>query len=58
MLVLSRKENEVITIAGNLIKVTVKKIRGGTVSIAIDAPPEIKIRRGELMERRESSDAA
>lgn len=47
MLVLSRKIGETISIGEN---VTVKVVRtqGGRVQIAIDAPREVAIRRGEL----------
>lgn len=47
MLVLSRKIGETISIGDN---VTVKVVRtqGGRVQIAIDAPREVAIRRGEL----------
>ena len=46
MLILSRKPNERIMI-GN-ITITVQNIRGNRVAIGIEAPPEIKITRGEL----------
>ncbi len=47
MLVLSRKTDEQIVI-GEQICIKVSKIAGNRVSIAIDAPPEVLIRRGEL----------
>lgn len=47
MLVLSRKASEVITI-GDDITVKVVRISGGRVRLAIDAPDEIRIQRGEL----------
>ncbi|NLX57311.1 MAG: carbon storage regulator [Planctomycetaceae bacterium] len=47
MLVLSRKDGEWIQI-GDDIRVLVK---GARVSLAIDAPREITIARGELLER-------
>ena len=46
MLVLSRKVSESIVI-GN-VTVTIKQIRNGIVRVAIDAPKEVSIRRGEL----------
>lgn len=46
MLVLSRKQGESI-IAGN-VTITITEIRGGRVNVAISAPEEVSIRRGEL----------
>jgi carbon storage regulator len=48
MLVLSRKKLEVIYI-GNDIKVVVGRISRNSVSLAIDAPKQLKITRGELL---------
>lgn len=47
MLVLSRRTNESIVIAGN-ITVTVLEIRGDHVRIGIDAPREITVHREEI----------
>ena len=47
MLVLSRRSNESIVIAGN-ITVTVLEIRGDHVRIGIDAPREITVHREEI----------
>lgn len=47
MLVLSRKEGEQIVIGDN-IRVSISKISGSRVRVAIDAPDEVVIRRGEL----------
>ena len=47
MLVLSRRTNESIVIAGN-IKVTVLEIRGDHIRIGIDAPREITVHREEI----------
>lgn len=49
MLVLSRKIGESIKISDN-ITVRVADVRGDIVRIAIDAPHEIKIYRGEVYE--------
>jgi carbon storage regulator len=50
MLVLSRKENERLVIAGNII-VTVVRVAGGKVRLGIQAPPEIHVLREELRSR-------
>jgi carbon storage regulator len=50
MLVLSRKENEKLVIAGNIV-ITVVRIMGGGVRIGIEAPPEISVKREELLHR-------
>jgi len=62
MLVLSRKPGESIQIGEN---VTVKVVqrKGNRVRLAIDAPGDLEILRGELVERRQQwescrSDAA
>ena len=47
MLVLSRKQNQEILI-GDEIKITVLKSKGNTVRLGIEAPPHIRIARGEL----------
>jgi carbon storage regulator CsrA len=47
MLVLSRKVGEKIVI-GNNITIVVQRIGKGRVALAIDAPPEIAVLRGEL----------
>ncbi|MEM1305560.1 MAG: carbon storage regulator [Planctomycetota bacterium] len=47
MLVLSRKSTERITI-GNNISIEVRRIAGNRVTLAIDAPRDIRILRGEL----------
>jgi carbon storage regulator len=48
MLVLSRKINETIVIGGN-IRVTMTAIRNRQVRLAIDAPPEVRVMREELL---------
>ena len=49
MLVLSRKQGEQIKI-GEGITVTVLGVRGGVIKLGIDAPPHLRILRGELVE--------
>ncbi len=50
MLVIGRRENERIHIAENIV-VTVVRIDGQTVRLAIDAPRDIPIRREEIRPR-------
>ena len=47
MLVLSRKQNQTVVIAGQ-IEVEVLKIKGNTVRLGISAPNNVKVLRGEL----------
>jgi carbon storage regulator len=49
MLVLGRKLNETIVIAGN-IRITTVSIRGRCVRLAIDAPADVPIFREELLD--------
>jgi carbon storage regulator CsrA len=53
MLVLSRKVNDTIIIGEN-IRITLTMIRGQHVRIAIEAPADIPIVRGELLPNPES----
>jgi carbon storage regulator len=53
MLVLSRKVGERIVVGEN-VTIVVNKIAGGRVSIAIEAPREVSIIRGELVPFHES----
>lgn len=47
MLALSRKVGERLVIGGNIV-VTVIEVKGETVRLAIDAPREIPVHRGEV----------
>lgn len=55
MLVLSRKVGEKLVIGEDIV-VTISKISGNRVTIAIDAPKDVAIRRGELAQRESSDD--
>ncbi len=50
MLVLSRKEGEVIVIDGE-IRIHVCAIEGNTVKLGIDAPRHLSVNRQEVQER-------
>ena len=50
MLVLSRKTNEAVIIDGR-ITVTIVQVKGETIRLGIEAPPEVTIHRGEIQER-------
>jgi len=50
MLVLSRKEGERLVVDDNIV-ITVVKVQGGGVRIGIEAPPEVAIKRAELLSR-------
>lgn len=52
MLVLTRKQNEQITI-GDDIKITLVRIRGNSVRIGIEAPRDVRVVRGELRNREQ-----
>ena len=47
MLVLSRKVGETIRI-GNDVVIRLTRVEGGRVSMGIQAPPQVRIVRGEL----------
>jgi carbon storage regulator CsrA len=53
MLVLSRKEKEsiVVEIGDQAFELTVSSIRGNCVSLAFDAPQEIRVLRKELKQK-------
>ncbi len=52
MLVLTRKIGESIIIDGG-IEVKIQRVAGKRVTIAIEAPPHVKILRGEIADERE-----
>lgn len=47
MLILTRKVGESIVIGG--VKVTVVEIKGGRIRLGIEAPKEVNVVRGELI---------
>ena len=61
MLVLTRKQDEVILIGNDdsntedvnrektLVRVKILKVKGNTVRVGIEAPPDVRIRRSELL---------
>jgi carbon storage regulator CsrA len=55
MLVLGRKKDERIHI-GNDIVIVVNRCGVNQVSLAIEAPKDVKVVRGELFNRKESTD--
>ena len=50
MLVLQRKQGQTIVI-GNDVVLHISRLRGNSVTVAIEAPRELTIRRGELDDR-------
>lgn len=50
MLVLSRKPGEAIVINNNII-VRIAEVRGETVRIGVEAPPEIPVHRQEIHDK-------
>ena len=55
MLVLARQRNQRIII-GNDIIITVTDVRGDTVKLGVQAPPDISIHREEIYERKKLED--
>jgi carbon storage regulator CsrA len=49
MLVLSRRESERIFIGPNIV-IQIVRVRGGSVRVGIEAPPEIVVVREELLD--------
>lgn len=49
MLVLTRKAHQRIQI-GNDITITILRVKGQSVRVGIEAPPEVSIRRAELQQ--------
>lgn len=53
MLVLRRLPGQHLVVAGN-IRITILKVRGDQIKLGIEAPPEVAILRGELLERSQT----
>ncbi len=56
MLVLTRKRDEVIQIGEDIV-VKVLKTGKGTIKIGIDAPGDVRVIRGELLEEEKVTDS-
>ena len=56
MLVLTRKQQEQIRI-GNQVTITILRISGNQVRVGIEAPPDVRILRGELPVHNDSAEA-
>lgn len=50
MLVLSRKEGEQLVIDDNIV-ITITRLAGHRVAVGIEAPPHVRVQRGELQPR-------
>jgi carbon storage regulator len=50
VLVLTRRLHESIVIPGSDVTIRVVAVKGGNVRISIEAPPDVPIRRGELLD--------
>lgn len=61
MLSLTRKVGQTISVGRGLVVIKVAKISGNKVQLSIEAPPEMRINRGEVelrMNEEERTDAA
>ncbi len=52
MLVLTRRPQEQLFIGDAGISITILEIKGGRVRIGITAPPDVSIRREEILDRQ------
>jgi carbon storage regulator len=55
MLVLSRRIGESIVVPGCDLTITISKIKGSQVRLAIEAPAHVAVHRAELLERLQHS---
>ncbi len=51
MLVLSRRLHEKIVLPGLNVTIQVVAVKGGTVRIGIEAPPDVQVMREELLDQ-------
>ena len=58
MLVLSRKKDDRIVIAGGEIVLTIVEIRGDKVRVGISAPKDITVHRGEVQDALDAATIA
>jgi carbon storage regulator len=56
MLILSRKTNESIVIADNIV-ITVVEVRGDKVRLGIEAPKEVPVHRREVYDKIKAAEA-
>lgn len=56
MLVLTRGLKQQIVIGDQQITVTVLEVKGGRVRLGIEAPPEVVVRRKELLDPKQQCD--
>ena len=54
MLVLSRKKNEAVVVAGN-IRIVVVEVRGDKVRLGIEAPKDVPVHRQEIYDAIQNS---
>lgn len=50
MLILTRRPKQTLTIGSDII-VTVMEIRGGQVRIGVSAPEDVRVLRGEILDK-------
>jgi len=55
MLLLTRRKGESIVIDGGIV-ITVDRLRGASVRLGIEAPPNVRIVRSELLLRQQGND--
>jgi carbon storage regulator len=55
MLVLTRKAEQEIVVGGN-VRVTVLAVKGDKIRVGIEAPPNIRVDRGEIHEKRQHTE--
>jgi carbon storage regulator CsrA len=55
VLVLTRRPHEKIVLPGLGVTIQVVSMKGGTVRIGIEAPPEVQVMREELLDQSQAS---